>query len=56
MWDEVLARAVGGDICRMRRCARPLLAVRWIDAGKGMPPMRFAELVAGTVDDRALLS
>jgi len=35
---------------------RPLLAVRWIDAGKGMPPMRFAELVAGTVDDHALLS
>ncbi|WP_031329017.1 MULTISPECIES: nucleotidyltransferase domain-containing protein [Ralstonia] len=35
---------------------RPLLAVRWIDAGRGMPPMRFAELVAGTVDDATLLA
>lgn len=26
---------------------RPLLAVRWIEAGKGMPPMRFATLLAG---------
>ncbi|RKF36060.1 nucleotidyltransferase domain-containing protein [Paraburkholderia fungorum] len=35
---------------------RPLLAVKWIDAGRGMPPMRFADLVAGTVDDPALLA
>jgi len=35
---------------------RPLLAVRWIDAGKGMPPTRFADLVAGTVEDSALLA
>ncbi|MBN3759861.1 nucleotidyltransferase domain-containing protein [Burkholderia sp. Ac-20365] len=35
---------------------RPLLAVRWIDAGLGMPPMRFADLVAGTVHDSALLA
>lgn len=35
---------------------RPLLAVRWIDAGNGIPPMRFAELVAGTVDDTVLLT
>lgn len=41
---------------RYRYVLRLLLAVRWIDAGKGMPPMRFAELVAGTVDDHALLS
>ncbi|MFW3573072.1 nucleotidyltransferase domain-containing protein [Kosakonia cowanii] len=27
---------------------RPLLAVRWIEAGKGMPPMRFATLLAGS--------
>lgn len=27
---------------------RPLLAVRWIEAGKGMPPMRFASLLAGS--------
>ena len=35
---------------------RPLLAVRWIEAGKGVPPMRFAELLAGTVSDAALLA
>lgn len=33
---------------------RPLLAVRWIEAGKGMPPMRFAELLAGSELDAAL--
>lgn len=27
---------------------RPLLAVRWIEAGKGMPPMRFATLLDGS--------
>ena len=27
---------------------RPLLAVRWIEAGKGMPPMRFATLLEGS--------
>ncbi|CAM2139435.1 Nucleotidyltransferase [Pararobbsia alpina] len=35
---------------------RPLLAVRWIDAGLGMPPMRFADLVAATVHDPELLA
>ncbi len=34
---------------------RPLLAVQWVDAGLGRPPMRFAELVAGTVADPLLL-
>lgn len=34
---------------------RPLLAVQWIDGGMGKPPMRFAELVGGLVDDAALL-
>lgn len=33
---------------------RPLLAVRWIEAGKGMPPMRFAQLLEGTVEDALL--
>lgn len=33
---------------------RPLLAVRWIEAGKGMPPMRFIDLLEGTVDDMPL--
>ena len=27
---------------------RPLLAVRWVEAEKGVPPMRFAELLAGS--------
>lgn len=34
---------------------RPLLAVRWIEAGKGVPPMRFDQLLAGTVADPLLL-
>ena len=34
---------------------RPLCAVRWIDNGLGQPPMRFADLVSGVVDDPALL-
>ncbi|EOC1310125.1 nucleotidyltransferase domain-containing protein [Cronobacter dublinensis] len=33
---------------------RPLLAVRWIEAGKGAPPMRFVDLLDGTVDDPLL--
>ncbi|WP_414451946.1 nucleotidyltransferase domain-containing protein [Burkholderia sp. 22PA0099] len=47
-----------GDDVRYKKylyVLRPLLATRWIDAGKGMPPMRFADLVAGTVTDAALL-
>lgn len=35
---------------------RPLLAVRWIEAGNGAPPMRFADLLAATVSDAALLA
>jgi predicted nucleotidyltransferase len=34
---------------------RPLLAARWIQAGRGLPPMRFADLAQGVLDDRALL-
>ncbi|MBD2825106.1 nucleotidyltransferase domain-containing protein [Xenorhabdus sp. 5] len=33
---------------------RPLLAVRWIEMGKGAPPIDFETLVAGTVDDPQL--
>lgn len=32
----------------------PLLAVRWVEAGKGVPPMRFAELLAGSELDAPL--
>lgn len=35
---------------------RPLLAVRWIDSGRGMAPMRFANLVAGTIDEPAVVA
>lgn len=33
---------------------RPLLAVAWLDAGRGLPPMRFADLAAATVQDPLL--
>ncbi|MGE8409017.1 MAG: DNA polymerase beta superfamily protein [Pseudomonas sp.] len=32
---------------------RPLLAVRWMDQGLGMPPMVFEDLLAATLDDPA---
>ena len=35
---------------------RPLLAARWIRAGRGAPPMRFAELAQATLDDGALVA
>lgn len=35
---------------------RPLLAVQWIEAGKGVPPMNFEQLVAGTVNEPKLLA
>ncbi len=34
---------------------RPLLAARWIREGRGVPPMRFAELAARTLSDPAVL-
>lgn len=40
-----------GDDVRLKKyfyVLRPLLAVRWVEAGKGVPPMRFAELLAGS--------
>ncbi|KAF0812223.1 hypothetical protein IGB42_03213 [Andreprevotia sp. IGB-42] len=33
---------------------RPLLAAQWVDAGRGMPPMRFAELADAMVTDLTL--
>lgn len=47
-----------GEMVRQKKyfyVLRPLLAVRWIDAGLGMPPMSFADLVNGVVEDGALL-
>lgn len=46
-----------GDEVRFKKyfyVLRPLLAVRWIDQGRGRPPMTFAELLT-TVEDQALL-
>lgn len=40
-----------GEAVRLKKyfyVLRPLLAVRWIEAGKGMPPMRFATLLEGS--------
>lgn len=47
-----------GETVRLKKylyVLRPLLAVRWIDSGQGTPPMRFADLAAGTLNDAALL-
>ncbi|TBV04673.1 nucleotidyltransferase domain-containing protein [Phytopseudomonas dryadis] len=47
-----------GDSVRFKKyfyVLRPLLAVRWIDQGRGRPPMTFAELLQ-TVNDNALLA
>lgn len=34
---------------------RPLLAARWIREGRGVPPMRFAELATQTLTDQRLI-
>jgi len=47
-----------GDEVRHKKyfyALRPLLAARWIRAGRGAPPMRFAELAEATLTDHALL-
>lgn len=53
--DEVRTRVLAelAEVER-RHDVRVLLAVRWLDAGLGMPPMRFADLAAATVEDPAL--
>lgn len=46
-----------GDSVRFKKyfyVLRPLLAVRWIDQGRGRPPMTFADLLT-TVDHQPLL-
>ncbi len=46
-----------GDEVRLKKyfyVLRPLLAVRWVEVGKGVPPMRFAELLAGSELDAEL--
>jgi predicted nucleotidyltransferase len=47
-----------GDEVRYKKylyVLRPLLAARWIREGRGVPPMRFAELAEATLSDPALL-
>ena len=47
-----------GESVRLKKyfyVLRPLLAVRWIDQGRGRPPMTFADLLS-TVDDPLLLA
>ncbi|HEY9101657.1 nucleotidyltransferase domain-containing protein [Chitinimonas sp.] len=46
-----------GDTVRLKKylyVLRPLLAALWVDAGRGMPPMRFADLADAMVSDVAL--
>ena len=48
-----------GDVVRYKKylyVLRPLLAARWIREGRGVPPMRFAELVAATSLDALLVA
>lgn len=47
-----------GEVVRYKKylyVLRPLLAARWIREGKGVPPMRFAELAHATLQDDTLL-
>ncbi|WP_432722219.1 nucleotidyltransferase domain-containing protein [Jeongeupia wiesaeckerbachi] len=46
-----------GETVRLKKylyVLRPLLAAQWIDAGNGMPPMRFADLADAMVLEPAL--
>ena len=47
-----------GEVVRYKKylyVLRPLLAARWIRAGRGAPPMRFADLARATLDDPLLI-
>ncbi|WP_148713646.1 nucleotidyltransferase domain-containing protein [Chitinolyticbacter meiyuanensis] len=46
-----------GNTVRLKKylyVLRPLLAAQWVDEGRGMPPMRFAELAEALIPDAAL--
>lgn len=48
-----------GEVVRYKKylyVLRPLLAARWIRAGRGAPPMRFADLAQATLDDPVLIA
>jgi predicted nucleotidyltransferase len=47
-----------GEVVRYKKylyVLRPLLAARWIREGRGAPPMRFADLAQGMLDDPDLI-
>jgi predicted nucleotidyltransferase len=47
-----------GEVVRYKKylyVLRPLLAARWIREGRGVPPMRFAELATKTLTEQALI-
>jgi len=47
-----------GEVVRYKKylyVLRPLLAARWIREGRGVPPMRFADLVGASALDAALV-
>jgi len=46
-----------GDTVRLKKylyVLRPVLAAQWIDSGRGVPPMRFADLADVIITDTAL--
>lgn len=48
-----------GEVVRYKKylyVLRPLLAARWIREGRGVPPMRFAELAAQTLTETTLIA
>lgn len=48
-----------GDVVRLKKylyVLRPLLAARWVCDGRGIPPMRFQDLVDGLIADSDLLA
>ncbi len=48
-----------GEVVRYKKylyVLRPLLAARWIRAGRGAPPMRFADLAQATLNDPVLIA
>lgn len=52
-------RAMTGDLVRRKKylyALRCLLAVRWIERGRGVVPMEFGVLVEALVDDAAVLA
>lgn len=54
MANKNLREHLKGDMVRYKKylyVIRPLLAVQWIAAGKGIPPMKFTELMDGVVTD-----